>query len=504
MISLNNDNLAMFTPEGYLTLWGTYQHFKEYIWDNYDWNAESTKQEHDRRIKRGIKSVLLDHDTTAIHQYPDNIDEIIKAKLDEIGKASGTRYRQATVNQYGYLIRYIIETAEAHYLRVSDKAAEQDSSQRVILTGHTDTPAVRQFLNPSQELDILKKIIPGLLSNGEARLILIQMSTGLRENECCGLNWSMLKKEADTGVCKILVPQSTSRDSNSLKLGGKSGNAPRIVVLQDFVFNLLMGTKRKLLDNWVASGRDSESFENAPIGCQGNILERRCATKHMTEFANHLFEEIGIRKDELASLSAELIAMYHEKRDAGLYADINDYRSPTCYILRRSTATHMIALQYTEADRQYSLGHRIDDPSVDRRVYTEDRKQLELKQKLTQRPLLNPTTSLEYTLKVGEVLAVHGHEETIIVPPDAGSILLEIAADEPGDAIEVTIEHDGEEGHQYTVISHLIPIDPDQAPNQYSKEIDIQRDYHALYAKQTEDFLDWIQCHFGNQEHLFI
>ena len=419
--------------------------------------------------------------------------------MQVLGKEKAGEYDDDTLNQFAYLIRYILETADTHYLRNSKATASSDTGKTGIVLGHSDLPAVRHYLMPDEELSLLKSIIPLLPHSGEARLILLQMASGERENECCGANWSMLEENPITGVCSLIMPQSSVLNKNKLKLGGKTENAPRIIVISKFAFDLLMGAKHQLLEQWLSSGHTADTFANLSLGCQGNNLEKRCSTKNMTEFANQLFSQIGIRRDDLASLSAELLAAYHERRDAGLYADINDYRSPTCYLLRRSEATHMVAQGYSASDRQYSLGHRIEDPTVDRRLYSEECKQIELSEKVSTRPLLNQPQSREYHLKPGETLSFKGHQEVIIAEPGTASILVQLEAEEPGDSIEITIEQIDGDLHEYRLITHQIPLDPDSDSTHYPAEINIIGYYHQLYAKQIADFQQWLTSFFSEQ-----
>lgn len=499
MINFQTDNLSLVTPEGAPTLWCTFRHFRQYIIENYGWNALSTQTGHESRIESIIKRAIPDHDTIGIDQYSSSLPAEIRSKMDQLGKLNGEKYDDDTLKQFEYLIRYVLDTAEAHYLRLPENATDPKPGRTGIFLGHSDLPAVRHYLYPDEELAILKAIIPQLTYSGEARLILIQMASGERENEACGANWSMLCRDPNTGVCMLKMPQSTILGKNKVKLGGKSDNAPRIIVISEFVFMLLMNAKAQLLVQWLAAGNSERAFEDLPIGCKGENLHKRCSTKSMTDFANQLFRQIGIRDDELAALSAELVAAYHERRDAGLYADINDYRSPTCYLLRRSAATHMVALGYSESDRQYSLGHRIEDPTVDRRLYCDETKQIELFTKVNMRPLLNPARIKEHHLQPGTSLSLRGHEATIIVEPGTTCVILQPECNEPGDGIEITIEQACDVPQNYTLITREMPLDPEFCNNNYTSEINILSYYHALYSEEIDDFNRWLSKHVSEQ-----
>ena len=86
MINFQSDYLSQVTPEGALTLWGTFQHFRDYIYDNYGWKQSDTQDSHEARIRRIIQRAVPNHNTTGIGQYPDDFPQTIRSKMQALGK----------------------------------------------------------------------------------------------------------------------------------------------------------------------------------------------------------------------------------------------------------------------------------------------------------------------------------------------------------------------------------------------------------------------------------
>ena len=490
MINMRSKTLPMFTPGGDYTLWGSYKLTCGYIYDNYDWQAESTKIGHEGRLRRIIKIAVPDHDTMSIDQYPASFPVDVRNIMESRGKdVTGEDYEDSTLEQYEHVARVVLEVAEAHYLR---KRQKEETSSNCIHFTHSGAPIVRRYLHPEEELALLKQVIPQLGRSGPARLFLIMMACGFRENECCGFNWSMLRKDPVTGICTIRMPQSTNVNKRTTKLGGKTINAPREIDVPNLVYDLLMKAKNLLLHKWVAAGNQPDQFQNIPLGGTEKDYTKRCTTKDLTDFANDMFSRIGMREDDLAALADDLMSEYLERRSSGLYADIEDYRSCTCYLARRDYASSLPALGVRALERQYSMGHETG-PVVDRRIYTSDLMAKRMHSLLQQRPLFNVLPSNQYELEANQTMELRGNTERIIVSPGASCIALDISTEEPGDILEIDIMQDCDAPNDLRM-SYRIAYSAPVAENEpYPEDINVLHFYHQLYRDQIADFGEWIQ-----------
>ena len=491
MITMKSKTLPMFTPDGDYTLWGCYKLTCGYIYDNYYWQAESTKIGHEGRLRRIIKYAVPDHDTMSIDQYPPSFPSDVRNIMENHGKdGTGADYEDSTLDQYEHVIRVILEVAESHYLR--RRAKEDGAPSTHIHFTHSQDPVVRRYLHPDEELALLKQVIPQLGGSGPARLFLVMMACGFRENECCGFNWSMLRKNPTTGICTIRMPQSTKVNKRSTKLGGKTPNAPREIDVPNLVYDLLMNAKNLLLQKWVAAGNQPDQFLNIPLGGTEKDYTKRCTTKDLTDFANDMFRRIGMREDDLAALADDLMSEYIERRSSGLYADIEDYRSCTCYLARRDYASSLPALGARALERQYSMGHETG-PVVDRRIYTSDLVVRRMHSLLQQRPLFNVLPANQYELTTNQTIVLRGNAERIIVSPGANCIALDISTEEPGDILEIDIMQDHNTPNNLRMSYRIAYCAPVAENEPYPEDINVLHFYHQLYKDQITEFGEWIQ-----------
>ena len=490
MIHFQKSGIEEYTPEGKLTLWGAYQYLQSYIHENYGWLADSTTEGHQNRLREIIENIIPNHDITAIDQYPQDYPAEVEEGMTRVGRerlAEG--YQAKTLEQFRHIIRVILESAEAHYLREGEKAEPEKTPTSRICFHPPDSLLVRKYLHPAEELSLLTVIIPQLDECGPARLALTMMVCGLRENEAAGLNWNMLQKDHVTGVCTLSVAQSTKKDSNQVKEGGKSENAPRVIVVSDRVYALLMDAKEKLLSRWVAAGHSEDSFEHLPLGTKKNSLKERCSSQYLGDFLKEMFQQIGIRKAELVALSEELAREYAERKNSGLYADIADYRQITGYTLRRAAQTAAIALGYRITARSYTAGHAIPDASVDKRIFTSAQMQVHMRQKAKERPLLNEISPNVYHLEPGVAQKFDGNEETIVVPSGISNILLDMETDEPGDMASIVVEVNEGMRTSYKMFNVAL-FQAENSP--YSPDINVLHYYHALYKEYIDAFDSWL------------
>lgn len=491
MINMQSKNLPMFTPDGEYTLWGSYKLTCGYIHENYDWQAESTQIGHEGRLRRIIKIAVPEHDTMSIDQYPESFPVDVRNIMESRGKdVTGEDYDDSTLEQYEHVARVVLEVAESHYLRKRPK--EEVASSNHIHFTHPGDPVVRRYLHPDEELALLKQVIPQLGRSGPARLFLIMMACGFRENECCGFNWSMLRKDPVTGICTIRMPQSTNVNKRTTKLGGKTPNAPREIDVPKLVYDLLMKAKNLLSQKWIASGNQFNQFQNIPLGGTEKDYTKRCTTKDLTDFANDLFSRIGMREDDLAALEDDLMREYLDRKASGLYADIEEYRSCTCYLARRAYASSILALGLRAIERQYSLGH--DTGSVvDRRIFTSNIMGKRMQGLLRQRPLYNTLSANQYELKVNQEMDIRGNAETIIVSHGASCIALDLSTDEPGDILEVGILQEDDLQQEFSMSYRISFSDPVFENDTYPEDINILYFYHQLYKDQIAEFSEWIK-----------
>ena len=477
---------ARETPDGRLTLLGTYEKLIDYIRDVNEWKAESTCEGHDERFKNTILPAVKDHDLRPIGSYDRAAVDGIVVEIARAGQSRGRGktkipYEAKTLAQFRTILEEIVEAAADNFLC---PPLEKDTKRRKPIR-KDENLVVRRFLRPEEVADFLIQIIADLETFGEARLALVSYATGLRPSECAGLNWGMLLHHPETDVRKLNAAQTAIPGTSRTKLRMKTGNGHRVALPDGIAYKLLMKVREKLLARWCAEGQPAELFDQSPLGAKGNSLTQRCSYHHLSKYINRVFLAIGIRWEEMAALAEDLDAEYEELEACGYDVDIHDYSSPGFYLLRHLFATESVPLLDLPA-RQYFQGHKVDDLAISRRIYTSSAVQQIIQSKRRERPLLNPLEDKIYTLDPASPLRVNGYAETIVVPPGMGSVVFEIDAEEPGDIISVSIDC---EGFEEEIQMQVWKCWQDPPEDGFSKRINVLRFYHDLYRPAQEKLL---------------
>lgn len=169
-----------------------------------------------------------------------------------------------------------------------------------------------------------------------------------------------------------------------------------------------------------------------------NTSTERCATKYLTIAARHLFEDVGITKNELSVLNQILCS--YEFKDS-LIAE----KEPTAYLFRRNHATHLYQMGFAMPEIQYLMGHDIEDTSLTRNFFSDPDIFYSLFQKMQQHPLLQAIPGFIPNSTVSWIpsssLQVSGTSEstidlTIEDKSPTKTVLLTIDALEPGAELE--------------------------------------------------------------------
>lgn len=482
--------IPLHTKGGSLTLWGFFYTYFEIICKAFYWKAASTKREHLLQLANIIIPAIENHDETPITDYTAlSIDRAI-INLEKLGKKRGRKaktepYKESTLQQFRTVFRQILKMAEK--LNMCSPMLLTENTREQKMSRKKRNLAVRRTMSPEEEVKFLLEILPKLPACGEARLAFVIYVTGIRPSEACGLNWDMLKCNSETGIEKVLLGQTVEPGYNSPKLEFKTSNGPRSIVIDELAYTLLMIVKKLLLVRWIQEGNSVETFGALPFGAKGNSLSKRCCNHDINDFINPVFEKIGIRSDELEGLKKEMQQEYEEFELCGYEVDANDYYCPSTYLLRHLYATVNVALRLSLSMRQYLQGHKVDDPAVNRRIFSSSPMQLLMQKRRQEHPLLNPLTPKVYAIEAGSPIGANGYSTTIMVPPGVGSVDLNVAAEEPGDTISIRISSlNGE------------PLDRDvricsswkNQPEEYTYPINVQRFYHEYYRDAAQMLLE--------------
>lgn len=485
-------NIQTETPDGAFTLGGFVQeHFND-LCKEFFWRATSTKKAHLSQLVNTVIPAIEDHDVTPIHAYSAGMIEKTISNIAAAGKIRGRNgekipYDQSTLDGFERLLRQFVEYAEKLNICAPIDDNRQSRRQSKKSAKRKARAIVRRHMSPMEEVRFLIAVLLALIECGEARLAILCYGCGLRPSEACGLNWDTIEFSEESNVNKVSLPQSVEPGYSRPKPTMKAPNGHRVIITNKLVYDLLMLAKKELLERWIAEGHAAAEFEHLPLGAKRNSLTKRCANYDISQFVNNIFEQIGIRKNELDGLKDEMTIEYEELLSCGEDVDANDYIDPSTYLLRHVYATSNVPLLFTVAMRQYYQGHKIDDPAISRRIMTTSAVQKIVQKKREQHPLLSKVEKKEFILEEGTPLTVSGYKETVVVPPGK-SAEISILADEPGDTIVVTIRNADEQ--EMTGEIRLVESWRDPPEEGYNYPINVQRFYHELYAPAAKMLLE--------------
>lgn len=335
-------------------IWGIERYFNQISID-LNFKDSTIEQEYSRFINNVIPVININ---IALEDYD---SEEIKKLLDNILAFSEDNISQ---NTFEHSYRGMVSRIPIYY----NNEFKKDENVFWGSFYNFDTEELNNsylpLLTKSFTNDEERKLVEILLKNpltciGEEVGLSTSLVTGIRENECCGLNYSdILEFAHHKNVYKLRIFESTSLHSNVLKAGTKTDNGPRYIVLisayVDYIFKRMKFLK-SILTFPITDEKEKvyNSVLDLPIACKGTNYTQRCKSEDIAKVGKKIFKD-DLRMNEIR------VAKIDEDRlnamDAGIY-----YKDVTLYAMRRNFDTHCYNLGFSETQIQYIMGHEIKD-----------------------------------------------------------------------------------------------------------------------------------------------
>lgn len=322
------------------------------------------------------------------------------------------------------------------------------------------------------------------LAAGEDVGQLIMYGFGYRNNEAAGLDCGCIREFVlpdGTTFRTIHNYQSTVRDSNAVKAGGKTPNSPRELPGLDFIFDFLI-KRRDFLYRQAQEGLlDLESCggdpARIPLVCRGRDYLVRCSSHDLSRAGRTLFAEIGISKRQLSVLTGILYS--EEVTDLCI-----EERDPTTYLYRRALGTHLYALGFTQSEIQYYIGHEIESPDLLRSDFINKDILFQMKRKLDRHPAYTWLGS-----KPGEICLTprdmdfqdeQAKSALVLSLKKGQQVYITLATCEPNDTICFSVSAAQDGG---AITGDVIY---GAGPGSYPQTVDISAQVQDAYADQRE------------------
>ena len=396
-------------------------------------------------------------------------------------------YADNTLNHYRYLLWSVYRIGFEHELYqdnifwddiiefLEDGSKKQESNRATAMT------RIRKSFSIMEEYRLFQwfKTLDPKTANGEDIGLLLMFFQGVRGNEACGATYDNihhLHSYSDSPVLDIV--QSTMIDSNKVKAGGKTKNAPRTLPLFIPLYEFLM-QRRTHISTLIESGElvlppTIKSVDHLPIVCTGQNYTKRASTSNLTAAGRKLFNDIGVEKSELALLYQMIFS--NESKEFQL-----DEKEPSTYLFRRNCATHLYQLGLTSDEIQYWLGHDIEDPHISRNSFADEDTLYKLSQMFLYHPLyamLNTLPETPVTLDGKPYSGSTANTLTLSLEGPATDFLIDLKANEPNQAISVNIINSNSAIDGFVDVTII--------PKEYPRTVDIRNLQYKAYKKATK------------------
>lgn len=371
--------------------------------------------------------------------------------------SNGTGCARSTLQHYRQLIARVVE------------AAVQEEGMKDPLWGVTfaeiTTPKqvekqerrmLPKSLTPIQQCAIGEEIYTHADCSGEMRGLMLTFETGTRLKESAGASIGDYQKPTPKrNVACLAIHTTTVNQGHSRHDKPKTGNGYRIGVIGPRATEVIRNKIEKIRHT-IDSGEiilDPNSttpmFEAIPIANSTKSLLIPCASPQLTQKFRHVLRDAGYADDDY--LAAQRIAESEEFAEAEKRVTPGDLgfaqeKDPTAYILRRQFCTDTHIVGCTAEERQYAMGHKIENPAVDRRDFRNDDMLHSLADKLNKRPATNKDVLLpKETIMDGQSLINKDfHNESIRIPAKKGKLIIRITSYEPLTPVTAEIRIPGE------------------------------------------------------------
>ena len=341
-----------------------------------------------------------------------------------------------------------------------------------------------------QQQCAIGKAIYSSAEEGKNIDLMVEFEAGLRPKETAGLSFGDFVYQDGFGVAAL--HNSTIGQGHTRHTKMKTKNSYRKAIFSEKASKIIAKHRYKICDllSTCTVGDYDHTLEisNTPIaGMDDNPTMPRSSVQVSKDY-RALLRDIGFDEDDY--LAACRIVASEEFSEAEKHATPEELgfakvKSPTVYINRRQICTDMHIVGCTPEEIQYLMGHKIENPAVDRRYYNNGDELKKLADKLNKRPSVNESVLSPHQNKLyaNTYNNVDFHEESIKIPLRKGKLRIWVSNHEAIDPITVKIcVPEGVE------ISGSYYEREDLSPQ--NKRVNVLSDYYAAFRESYRKLED--------------
>ena len=460
---------ATKTPKGDLNLIGAAQQFFETNTSecNEDTKAAYIRDYNVHIFSRVDASLAVDeYDDTALYDLVDRIQ-------------TASRLSDTTVmTRMAHLVLDPIDAYFADIGRPEDNPT-YGSSLRFELGDNgedinTRLLRIRRSLTVAEELRVASQLLSNpRTDDGLLVGLAVMFLSASRNSEACGYNFCDLTELPHyPGEYVLRMYKSTVSSSNRLKAGGKTRNAPRLIVLPEVLSTFLLRRKAFVISQvsfplTLQDGAVIDTIEDMPIVCRANQYGVRADNRDLSTAGRRLLRQcVGVSANDISGIN------YLIWRDAGTDEDLGE-RDATTYLLRRNMATHLYTLGLDMTQIQYYMGHNLEETSLTRADYADEDYLHEIARHLRHHPLNTYAPLQRDILTEGGAIA-NDNDVDILLPGD-GVTRVRIVGREWNDPVAVKMTAQKACRIQARDSPDLTPL---------RREVNVTRAIHQVYSDQ--------------------
>lgn len=384
-------------------------------------------------------------------------------------------YKNTTLQHYWHLIKCVTAIASQNEglrdplwgVYASEVVTPKDVAQR-------EETVLPRSLDPVMVWRMAKIIYQSVLESGERTGLAFLMENGLRLKEAAGTTYGDFYSYKDGEIIpKVFIHNSTSGQTHNLRDGVKTDNGYRTAIISH-TLTLLLEEKQKRIEEMISKENADAThgvtdISRVPMVHDKNDIFRHCASPQLTAAFRKLFAEVGYNEKDYLLLynivnSEEFAkAVKHvTPKELGFAEE----RDPSAYGWRREYNTEMHILGIIPEDRQFGMGHKIENPKVKRSDYRNEDLLGRLAKQLNMRPYINPSVLDKKTIKTSCYESGNVFNQDFEIPNKKGTLVIELAGYDlltPG-----TISLKAPDG---TVISGKVYTQPLEVPLEQSPNV---------------------------------
>lgn len=342
-------------------------------------------------------------------------------------------------------------------------------------------------LDPVMVWKMAKIIYQSVLECGEQTGLAFLMEDGLRLKEAAGVTYGDFYSYKDgENIPKVFIHNSTSGQTRNLRDGLKTDNGYRTAIISNKLALMLEEKQRRIEEVFSQENTDAThgitGIHRVPIVHDKNDFFRHCASPQLTAAFRKLFTQVGYSEKDFLLL--QNIVNSQEFADAVKRVTPGELgfaeeRDPSAYGWRRHWDTEMHILGARPEDRQFGMGHNIENPSVKRSDYRNEDLLGQLEQKMNLRPYVNPAVLDQKTIETSCYESNNAFNQAFALPNKKGKLVIEFTGYDllaPG-TLSMTIPDD-------TIVSGRVYTQPLEAPIEQSPNVIY--DYLETYRRAQD------------------